>query len=94
MVEKNLKHVIQCMPDGSIEMTLKDGELKPFNGHRTIKRMSEILFDEASQHFYIVFKQDGTRTPAIFPTYEEAINYEVSTINKKRLMGVTFNESL
>lgn len=94
MEQKSIKNVIQCLPDGTIEMTLKDKELKPFNGHRTIKRMSEILFNEDTQKFYIIFKQDGTRTPAIFDTYEEAIDYEVSTINNKRLSGVVFNDCL
>ena len=94
MVEKSLKHVIQCMPDGSVEMTLKDGELKPFEGHRKVTRMSDIIFDENNQKFYIIFRHTGYITPPMFTSYEEAIAFEVATINKERLSGVHFDFEL
>lgn len=98
MVEKSLKHVIQCMPDGSIQMTLKDKELKPFNGHRQIDRMTEILFDETLQKFYVLwrFSRRGiTDQPMqLFDTYEDAIDYEVQMINKARLTGTDIESRL
>ena len=94
MVKKSLKSVIQCMPDGTVEMTLKDKELKPFIGHRSIKRMSEILFNEDTQKFYVKFRYNGQTTPAVFDTYEDAVTYEVDIINKKRLEGLKIGELL
>lgn len=98
MVEKSkLAHVIQCAEDGSIQMTLKDKEFRPFKGHRTIKRMSEILFNEGIQKFYIKFKTSDsgeTQTPPMFDTYEDAVAYEVDFINKLRKEGFTFDDKL
>lgn len=91
---KELKTVIQCMPDGTVEMTLKDKELKPFVGHRTIKRMSEVLFNEDTQRFYVKFKYNGITTPAIFETYEDAVAYEIAKINEQRKTGIKLNALL
>ena len=94
MEQKSIKTVIQCLPDGTIEMTLKDKEFKPFNGHRTIKRMSEILFNEDTQRFYVKFRYDGHTTPAIFDTYEDAIKYEVDIINKVRRNNILIDNKI
>ena len=95
--KSKLKHVIQCAEDGSIQMTLKDKEFRPFKGHRTIKRMSEIIFNEGIQKFYIKFKTSDsgeTQTPPMFDTYEDAVAYEVDFINKLRKEGFTFDDKL
>lgn len=97
MVEKNIKHVVQCKPDGSVEMTLKDKDFRPFKGYRTIKRMSEILFNEGIQKFYIKFRTSDsgeTQTPPMFDTYEEAVDYEIRFINSLRKKGFTFDDKL
>lgn len=47
--------VISCFPDGTTQHTLKDTFFKPDLGPRQIERMSEILFHEGAQRFYIKF---------------------------------------
>lgn len=49
-----MERVIQFHPDGRIEFTRTPELLALFEGeHKSIKRMSEILFDEAKQKYYI-----------------------------------------
>src|SRR4051812_22260989 len=48
------KMSISVFPDGHVEHTLRDKVLKLSSlGPRSIERMSEILFDEEKQSFYI-----------------------------------------
>lgn len=45
---------ISCLPDGSVQHTLKDSFFRPFeDSPRQVERMSEILFDEDKQGFYV-----------------------------------------
>jgi len=45
---------ISILPDGSVQHTLKDSFFRPFiDSHRKVERMSEILFDEEHQAFYV-----------------------------------------
>ena len=82
------------MPNGSVEMTLKDKELKPFDGYRRIIRMSEIVFNELAQKFFVHFRHSGFTTKPIFDTYEDAVAYEIDYINKERMKGISFDYTL
>lgn len=44
--------VISCLPDGSIQHTLKDGILK-IEGEREIERVSDIRFNPQNQKFHV-----------------------------------------
>jgi len=48
--------IINFLPSGAVEHTLKDGFFNPLPGaHRSVERMSNIPFDEGTQRFYIEF---------------------------------------
>lgn len=92
-----MKQVINVMPDGNIEMTLKDSffDSRIFAGHRKIERMTIIKFDEKHQDFYIEWIEGSLRGQPVgsFSTYEDAVTYEIDEINKMRLQGVIFNST-
>ena len=85
--------VIVIRPDGSIESLLKD---KIFDtrifGDRKIERLSEVLPTEDGQKFFIRWLQGPDAGSCIghFDTYEEAVDYEVNTVNAKRLQGHSY----
>ena len=50
--------IVSVLPDGSVQHTLQDSAFIPFAGNRrSIKRMSEVLFDESAQQFFVHFIQ-------------------------------------
>ena len=53
-MDKRPPIVVACNPDGSIETLLRDKEFDTSQlGHREIGRVSEVLFDDLQQKFYI-----------------------------------------
>jgi hypothetical protein len=88
------KLVVTIRPGGEVETLLKD---KIFDtrvlGDRKIERVSEILPTDDGQWFYIRWLQGpsaGQTEMAIFRDYEDAVEYEVSTVNDLRLQGYSF----
>lgn len=91
--------VINFEQDGSVQHTLKDSffDTRFLGGRRAVERMSEILFCDESQKFYIQFDKEGPfhgyiprnndGSKMLFDTYEAAVEYEVETINNLRLQG-------
>ena len=48
--------VVSFLSNGTVQHTLKDGFFNPntsLGGHRSVSRLSEVLFDDISQKFYI-----------------------------------------
>lgn len=65
-------------------------ELGPISVHRS----SEILFDEGDQKFYIHFlepalvEMNAWMRDLYFPTYKQAVDYEINVINSARKLGI------
>lgn len=100
------KMVITFTDNGEVQHTLRDSKFKTnFLGNRKIKRMSEIVHCEVTQQFHIrlintdVIKYYGhdyvlnvpSYTVALFDTYEEAVDAEISFIDDLRLKGVNIS---
>ena len=89
--------VIAIHPDGSVETLLKD---KVFDsrifGNRKIERISEILPIDNGQKFYISWLRGplAAQFYGLFDSYEEAVEYEISTVNNLRKQGYRFNKEL
>lgn len=88
------KLVVTIRPGGEVETLLKD---RVFDtrvlGDRKIERLSEILPSQDGQWFYIRWLQGpsaGQVEMALFRDYEEAVEYEVKTVNDLRLQGYSF----
>ena len=86
-----MDYVISIAPDGEINHTLKDSFFNTrFLGDRKINRMTEILFDEDKQKFFIKwmvwFNEDDTENlnKLSFDTYEEAVAYEIEVVERNR----------
>ncbi len=90
--------VIVIDANGSVEHTLKDSFFDTrFLGERTITRLSEVLFDERAQQFYIKWLQgpnagntelDSDGGTRMFDTYEDAVSHEILTLNNQRSAGL------
>lgn len=86
-----MDYTISIAPDGEINHTLKDSFFNTrFLGDRKIRRMTEILFDEATQKFFIKWmvwsREADTEAEEVsrFDTYEEAVEYEIKTVERNR----------
>lgn len=88
--------------DGACQHTLKDSFFDTrFLGKRNVQRMSEILFDDLRQKFYVTFLDislidynNGSSfllnehyELCMYDTYELAVEAEIDFINKFRLQG-------
>lgn len=87
------KIVIAIKPDGSVEHLLKDRLFDSrFLGARQIERLSEVLPNEDGQLFFVKWLRGpmaGMRTGP-FETYDDAVDYEVATVNMQRRNGYSF----
>jgi hypothetical protein len=91
----NLKKIVVKAKGGIMMETLRDNDLdlRKF-GEVSVRRSSEIQFDEANQKFFIEFlePQLKERNPEFrtkfFDTYELAVCKEVEVINEARKSGV------
>jgi hypothetical protein len=97
------QNVIKFLPDGSVQHTLKDSFFDTrFLGKREVYRMSEIVFNEEKQKFFIYFDEKikkfngGWRQyqemgmVVYFDTYEAAVEKEIELINEYRKKGLVF----
>lgn len=78
------KMVISCFPNGHVEHILKDTFFNPKLGRRSIKRITDIVFDEEAQKFRIKFLELPITINQLFDSYEEAVEYEINFINDLR----------
>lgn len=86
---KTNTYTISVFPDGSIQHTLKDAVLHTgFIGKRKVERMSEILFNEDTQKFFIRWIQGPLQGQDTyirgFYSYESAVACEVEIIETLR----------
>jgi hypothetical protein len=80
---------------GGIMETLHKGflDLRKL-GPVSMRRSSEILFNEIEQKFYIKFLEpeleylNNMMTEVLFDTYELAVEREIKVINRARLEGI------
>ena len=87
------KMVIAFKTDGSIEHLLKDRVFDTrFLGDRKIERVSEVTPNEDGHLFFVRWLQgpmSGTRVGP-FETYDDAVDYEVASVNLQRREGESF----
>ena len=83
--------VVSFLPTGQVESLHNDKFDLGFLGDKTIKRATEILFNEETQDWYIVLL-DGNQAPRQswagqdgFTSYEQAREVEVAWLNLSRL---------
>ena len=100
-----MRQVISLKADGSMHHTLKDTLLNTGSfGVRKIQRMTEILFHESKQLFYIAWKDFNSTVGLVwknkdftdtlwFATYDEAVEFEIATVNKLRLAGWNYGDN-
>jgi hypothetical protein len=85
--------VITFDEDGTVQFTRKPEALALFPDQRfSIERMSDIVFDEDRQRYYIQWLKGplaGERGELDFPSYEEAVACEIDIIDCWRLAGYT-----
>lgn len=90
--------------NGELQYTLQEQHFSTdfIIGHRSIKRMTEILFSENHQKFYIrllepkliafnhntdTIYDKNTKEYALFPTYKAAVDYEIIFVDNYRKLG-------
>jgi hypothetical protein len=94
--------VLRILPGGDCEHLLKDGFFKPpVHGTRNVKRVSEILFCQQAQKFYIQFQDDKLKAlwpngvytengkTAYFMSYEDAVDKEITVIQQQKIQGIS-----
>lgn len=81
--------------DGSIGETLRGGPVDLSKmGAISVRRSSEIKFNEDKQRYYIEFLEpkllhmNKEMAEYLFTTYEFAVDHEVITLNRLRKQGV------
>lgn len=80
--------------DGSIGETLRGGPVDLAKmGEISVRRSSEIMFDEQAQQYYVCFLEsqllhhNEQLRKELFDTYELAVAHEVEILNKERRLG-------
>lgn len=81
---------ITCLPDGSVQHTLKDTLFRPFiDSDRKVERMSEIRFDEEQQAFYIHMLKELVRPPGA--VYGSVFDKDLEYLNDYIFRGEYFD---
>lgn len=86
--------VVTIRPNGEIETLLKD---KVFDtrvfGSRKIERLSEVIPNEDGHLFFVWWLRGPMRGSRVgpFESYEDAVDYEVATVNIQRKQGYSFS---
>lgn len=86
-----MKQVITIDPSGHVQTLLKGPVDLSKLGNISVRRSSDIMFDEDVQKFYVNFldsdlqHMNAKARTMLFDTYEEAVAYEVERISEFRL---------
>lgn len=86
--------VIDFRADGQAQAMHRDGFPLAFLGKQTVRRASEIRFDEATQDWFVeLLDDDGNALPVVdeargFDTYDEGRKMEVRWLEMSRMHGL------